>query len=177
MTFGKGSASSLSKQKKFTRSSTKAEIFGADNRLPQFLWNLYFMVDQWFNTEGSILYQDNLRVMLLETNGRGSSTLRTTHIQVRYYMIKCRISVEYVTLRIYLLIVLWMTISPIHCRAVCFESSKRRSRGLHGTRSMRICADTELTSMSLPSHRSVSWETEFPWRQPYNIIFWRQKGD
>ena len=38
-----------------------------------------------------ILYQDNTSVMLLENNGKISSTKNTKHISVRYYFIKYRV--------------------------------------------------------------------------------------
>lgn len=33
------------------------------------------------------LYQDNLSAMLLENNGKGSSSKRTRHIQIRFFFI------------------------------------------------------------------------------------------
>jgi hypothetical protein len=41
--------------------------------------------------DDSILYQDNLSAMLLEKNGKKSSSKRTKHIWVRYFFIKDRI--------------------------------------------------------------------------------------
>ena len=38
------------------------------------------------------MYQDNLSVMLLETNGKKSSTKRTKNIRVRYFFIKDQVS-------------------------------------------------------------------------------------
>ncbi len=33
------------------------------------------------------MYQDNKSAMLLETNGRASSSKRTSHIEIRYYYV------------------------------------------------------------------------------------------
>ncbi len=38
----------------------------------------------------NILYQDNKSAMLLETNGRSSSSKRTRHVKIRYYYVANR---------------------------------------------------------------------------------------
>jgi hypothetical protein len=40
----------------------------------------------------NILYQDNKSAVLLETNGRASSSKRTKHINIRYYYVADRVS-------------------------------------------------------------------------------------
>jgi hypothetical protein len=74
-----------------TKSSTEAELVGADDVLPQMLWTLYFLEAQGYKIDNNILYQDNKSSILLETNGRGSSGKRTRHINVRYFFIKDRV--------------------------------------------------------------------------------------
>ena len=39
----------------------------------------------------SLLYQDNMSAILLETNGRARSSKRTKHIKVKYYLIKDKV--------------------------------------------------------------------------------------
>ena len=39
----------------------------------------------------SLLYQDNMSAILLETNGRTSSSKRIEHIKVKYYLIKDKV--------------------------------------------------------------------------------------
>ena len=39
----------------------------------------------------SLLYQDNMSAILLETNGKASSTKRTKHIKVKYFFVKDKI--------------------------------------------------------------------------------------
>jgi hypothetical protein len=46
------------------------------------------MVEQGYDMEPFLLYQDNMSAILLETNGRASSSKRTKHIKVKYYLIK-----------------------------------------------------------------------------------------
>jgi hypothetical protein len=70
------------KQKINTKSSTEAELVGVDDSLGYILWACYFMQEQGFDMEVSLLYQDNMSAMLLETNGRASSLKHTKHIKV-----------------------------------------------------------------------------------------------
>ena len=70
MTFGKGGVQSLSKKQKLnTRSSTEAELVGADNITTQILWTKDFMEAQGYMIEENILHQDNKSTILLQENG------------------------------------------------------------------------------------------------------------
>jgi hypothetical protein len=92
MSLGKGSITGTPKKQKInTRSSTESELVGDDDMLPQIMWTRYFIEAQGSNMDESILYQDNLGAMLLEKNGKQSSSKRTKHIRVRYLFIKDRI--------------------------------------------------------------------------------------
>jgi hypothetical protein len=78
MTYGNGALISLSrKQKLNTRSSTKAELVGADDAATMILWTKLFMEAQGYTIKSNILYQDNKSAILLETNGKKSSSKRT----------------------------------------------------------------------------------------------------
>jgi len=88
MTLGKGSAITTSaKQKLNTRSSTEAELVGADDIVVQAVWATHFLEAQGYKTENTI-YQDNKSAILLEENGKESSSKRTRHIAIRYFYIK-----------------------------------------------------------------------------------------
>jgi hypothetical protein len=65
---------------------------GADDAIPQMMWTRYFLEGQGYNVDKCILNQDNMSAMLLETNGKQSSSKRTKHIIVRYFFIKDRVS-------------------------------------------------------------------------------------
>ena len=89
---GRGSIISISKKQKLnTKSLTEAELIGADDAMPQMLWTRYFLEAQGYGIDENILYQDNMSAMLLEKNGKKSSTKNTKHINVRYYFIKDRV--------------------------------------------------------------------------------------
>jgi hypothetical protein len=78
MTYGGGAAQSISrKQKLNTRSSTEAKLVGV-NGVTMILWMKLFMEAQGYEITHNILYQDyKSAIILLETNGKKSSSKRT----------------------------------------------------------------------------------------------------
>ncbi len=80
------------KQKLNTRSSTESEFVGVDDLMPMILWVRLFMKAQGFKVVDIIVYQDNQSAILLERNGRASSSKRMRHIEIRYYFATDRIS-------------------------------------------------------------------------------------
>ena len=71
MTMGQGAIMSMSqKQKLNTKSSTTAELVGADDATTMMLWTKLFMEEQGYKIEENVLYQDNKSEILLEKNGR-----------------------------------------------------------------------------------------------------------
>jgi hypothetical protein len=100
MSLGRGSITGESKKQNInTRSSTESEIVGVDDISPQMLWTRYFVKAQGYKVEESILNQDNLSAMILETSGKASSSKRTKKTRVRYVFIKDRIASVDVTLK------------------------------------------------------------------------------
>ena len=86
-TMGHGSVYSNSlKQKLVARSSTEAELIGVHDILPQILWTRNFLMSQGYPVQKNIVYQDNMTAMLLENNGRKSTTKRTKHIELWYFL-------------------------------------------------------------------------------------------
>ena len=89
MILGKGSIYSSSiKQKLNTRSSTESELVAVDDIMPLILWTNNFLRSQGYESKDTIIYQDNKSAILLESNGRYSSSRRTRHIEARYFFIK-----------------------------------------------------------------------------------------
>jgi hypothetical protein len=100
MSLGGGSIIGMSKKQKInTRSSTESELVGADDAIPQMMWTGYFLEGQGHKIKECILNQDNMSAMLLETNGKQSSSKRTKHIRVCYFFIKDRESNGDITLK------------------------------------------------------------------------------
>ena len=93
MSMGRGSFFSASrKQKLNTTSSTEAELVGVGDMMPQVLWTRYFIKAQGYEVEDNIVFQDNMSAMLLERNGRMSSSKRTRHVSIRYFFVTDRIA-------------------------------------------------------------------------------------
>jgi len=93
MSLGRGAIFSTStKQKLNTRSSTECELVGVNDVMAQVLWNRYFLEAQGYDLEDNIVFQDNESAILLERNGRASSSKRTGHINIRYFFVQDHIS-------------------------------------------------------------------------------------
>ena len=93
--FGRGAANTISqKQKLNTTSSTTAELVAANDSVPLALWTRSFLKEQGYQSETTI-YQDNTSAILLEKNGKESSSKRTRHINIRYFFIKDCIDKNY----------------------------------------------------------------------------------
>jgi hypothetical protein len=89
MSFGQGMVLGYSwKHKNTAKSSTESEIYGVDDTLGHILWTRYFMQEQGYVMEPSLIYQDNMSAILLENNGKLSSSKRTRHIKIKYYHMK-----------------------------------------------------------------------------------------
>jgi hypothetical protein len=93
MSMGKGSIYSVATgQKLVARSSTESELIGVHDVMPQIIWTSYFLKAQGQKVSDSMLYQDNMSSILLEKNGRKSSTKRTRHINIRYFFVQDRVA-------------------------------------------------------------------------------------
>ena len=88
-----GSIISVSrKQKLNTKSSTEAELVGANDITSLILWTQLFMEEQGYPIKRNVLYQDNKSAILLEKNGRMSSSKRTKHIKSKIFFVTDRIA-------------------------------------------------------------------------------------
>ena len=75
MSLGKGAIISTSiKQKMNMNSSTETELIAANDLMPHILWTNYFLNWQGYNAKYKIIYQDNKSAILLEKNGKKSSS-------------------------------------------------------------------------------------------------------
>ncbi len=93
LTLGRGNPIVCStKQKMNTRSSTESELVGVDDMMPSILWTREFLKAQGYGVSDNVVFQDNKSTMLLERNGKASSSKRTKHINVRYFFITERIA-------------------------------------------------------------------------------------
>ena len=64
---------------------TKADLIGTHDEMPQVKWTKHFMDAQGYYITENIMYQENKSAILLESNGKNSSSKRTKHIHVRFF--------------------------------------------------------------------------------------------
>ena len=76
------------KQKLNTDSSTTAELVAVHQGLPMVLWVPLFLEAQGYSVDKNIVYQDNQSAILLEKNGKKSSSRCTRHLNIRYFMVR-----------------------------------------------------------------------------------------
>ena len=101
MSMGDGAIILMSKKQKLnTRSSTEAELVGVDDAMNLILWTKLFLKEQGYDITSNVLYQDNKSAILLEKNGKKSSSSRTRAINIRYFFFtdqvkKGNLSLEY----------------------------------------------------------------------------------
>ena len=73
-----------------TRSSLNLSC-GVDDMMPSILWTRHFLNSQGYGVREAIIYQDNTSAILLEKNGKASSSKHTKHISIRYFFVTNRI--------------------------------------------------------------------------------------
>jgi Reverse transcriptase (RNA-dependent DNA polymerase) len=88
MSLGEGCVYSMStKQKLNTRSSTEAELVAVNDAMSKILWTRLFIQAQGYKVSDNIVYQDNQSAILLEKNGKMSSSKRTRHLDIRFFYV------------------------------------------------------------------------------------------
>jgi hypothetical protein len=89
---------SSTKQNLNNRSSIETDIVGADDFMPAMCWTRYFVKAQGYGIKDNVLFQDNNSSILLEKNGKASSSKRMNHINIRYFFITDRVNKEEVSM-------------------------------------------------------------------------------
>jgi hypothetical protein len=88
MTLGRGMMGGTSTTQKInTTSSTQAEVVAVHDNMGPILWTKYFLEAQGYPMRPSVIHQDNQSAMLLAMNGRGSSSKRTRHMNIKYFFV------------------------------------------------------------------------------------------
>ena len=96
MIYGRGAPITMSKKQKLnTRSSTEAELVGADDAINMVLWTKLFLEAQGYDVRANIVYQDNKSAILLEKNGKRSSSKRTRALNITDQVEQGNVQVQY----------------------------------------------------------------------------------
>ena len=99
------------KQKLNAKSSTEAELDGADDAMSMILWVLYFLCMQGYGLTTPVLYKDNKSAILLEENGSKSNSEQTKHRNICYYFITNQVNNRLNNAQ---LMKFWQTFPPYH---------------------------------------------------------------
>jgi hypothetical protein len=67
--------------------TTEAELNGAKGTMSMILWICRFVEAQGYMVNENTLYHDNQSAMLLEKNGKMSSSKHTQHLEIRFFFI------------------------------------------------------------------------------------------
>jgi hypothetical protein len=71
-----------------TKSSTETESISFTDKLADIIWMRYFIECQGYDIDEYVVFQDIMSMLLLEKNGRISSSKWTKHIKAKYFLIK-----------------------------------------------------------------------------------------
>jgi hypothetical protein len=74
-------------------------LVGVDDVMPQIIWTRYFLEAQGYGVRKSKIYQDNQSAMLMEKNGKASTSKRTRHINIRYFFVADQVQNNEVTIK------------------------------------------------------------------------------
>jgi hypothetical protein len=86
------------KQKLNTKSSTESKLVGVNDMMPIMLWTHYFLLSQGYVIVENLLLQDNKSLILLEQNDKASSSKRTRHINIQYFIITDQVNMKEISI-------------------------------------------------------------------------------
>ena len=91
ISLGKGAIHAKSnKQRLMTKSSTESELVGLSDTIPVVIWLRNLLLEQGYNVNPAIMYQDNMSTITMAKKGK-STNERTRHINIRYFFAKDKI--------------------------------------------------------------------------------------
>ena len=85
LTLGRGFPIINSTKQKLN-ATMESELIGVDDMMLSILWTRYFLKAQGYHVSDNVIFQDNKSTMLLERNGKASSSKRTKHIKAQYFL-------------------------------------------------------------------------------------------
>lgn len=157
------------RQKINTRSSTEAELIGVDDLSNKIVKTYLFLKHQGYDNGPAILYQDNKSAILLENNGKRSSTKRTRQLDIRYFYIMDLVHRGIVTIRYCPTSQMLADVLTKPLQGSLFRKMRDQ---LLGTPTMIINDSVENAS---PNHRSVLENVDINGGKPLTDISMRGK--
>ena len=138
---GKGAITNVSrKQGMNTRSSTDAEIVGADEMVGPMLWTARFLQAQGYNVTENIMYQDNKSSILLEKNGRKSAGKRTRHLAIQLFFVTDQIKKGHISIKFCPTDLLWADYHTKPTHGKKFQLFRSTILNLPGTAQLMMIA-------------------------------------
>ena len=114
------------------------EIVGAAEYLPNTVWMMMFLEHQGYKVRTSILYQDNEAAIKMEKNSYRSSSRKTRHFDIKYFLIKDFLKREKVD----------VVYCPTDAMVADFFTKPLQGRSLHKLRSIMGMDHTSILSLA-----------------------------
>ena len=164
-TLGHGAAIPISqKQRINTTSSTTAELVGTHDASTPILWTKLFLEAQGYPVKKNILYQDNKSAILLETNGKKSSSKQTHALNIRYFFLTDQVKQGNVTVEYCPTGEMWGDYFTKPLQGALFEKFRREIMGFDKPK--KVC-------LASASHRSVlDRQTDAQTRRRHSLLLY-----
>ena len=97
---GKGSPIQMSIEQKLNAdSSTVAELVAVHQGLPMVLWAPLFLKEQGCKVKENIVCQDDMSAIILENNGKKTSSKHTRHLNIQFFMVTDQVEKGHVIIK------------------------------------------------------------------------------
>ncbi len=97
-----------------TKSSTKTELISFADKLTDIIWMHYFLECLGYEISVYVVFQDTMSALLLEKKGRVLSSIRTKHINAKYFLIKNHYDAREIDVRFFPMDMMWADIYSLN---------------------------------------------------------------
>ena len=66
-------------------------LVGMSEYIPYNLWLMVLLKEQGYEINDDVVFQENKSVIFMDKNGRNSCTVKSRHVNVRFFSVKYRI--------------------------------------------------------------------------------------
>jgi hypothetical protein len=145
-------------QKLNTRSSTEAVLVAVDDVSNMILWTRLFLDEQGYRVSRDVVHQDNKSAILLETNGKKTSSKRTRAINIRYFFIADQVKKGNVEIRY----------CPTNMMIGDFFTKPLHGKNFEYFRDL-ILGKKSVSSMAIDAKRVLTDENSNPYNEQTNV--------